>query len=75
MYANKKSSGKHLICDFKGINTIDFKSICHELCQLHQYEILGVVDHVFQPEGYSMIFLLSESHLSIHTFECVVFVT
>ena len=32
------------------------------------YEILGEVEHVFQPQGYTLLFLLSESHLSVHTF-------
>lgn len=70
MFANKKYAGKHLICDFKNIKSfdIDIKGICKELCTLHQFEILGEVEHVFQPEGYTFLFLLSESHLSVHTF-------
>jgi len=70
MFANKKYAGKHLICDFKNIQSfdIDIKGICEELCALYHYEILGEVEHVFQPEGYTFLFLLSESHLSVHTF-------
>jgi len=26
------------------------------------------LEHVFQPQGYTFLFLLSESHLSVHTF-------
>jgi S-adenosylmethionine/arginine decarboxylase-like enzyme len=70
MFANKQYAGKHLICDFKNIKTfdIDIKSICKELCHLHHFEILGEVEHIFHPQGYTFLFLLSESHLSVHTF-------
>ena len=70
MFSSKTYSGKHLICDFKEIPSfeIDIKGICKELCSLHNYEILGEVEHVFQPQGYTFLFLLSESHLSVHTF-------
>jgi S-adenosylmethionine/arginine decarboxylase-like enzyme len=70
MFAQNKNAGKHLICDFKEIPSfdIDIKGICKELCALHNYVILGEVEHVFQPQGYTFLFLLSESHLSVHTF-------
>jgi S-adenosylmethionine/arginine decarboxylase-like enzyme len=70
MFANKKYAGKHLICDFKELQSfdIDIKGICKELCSLQNYKILGEVEHLFQPEGYTFLFLLSESHLSVHTF-------
>jgi S-adenosylmethionine decarboxylase len=32
------------------------------------FTILGELEHEFVPQGFSFIFLLSESHLSIHTF-------
>ena len=66
----KSYAGKHLICDFQYIPSfdLDFTSICKELCEMHHYEILGEVEHVFQPYGYTLLFLLSESHLSVHTF-------
>ena len=70
MFADKKNAGKHLICDLREISSfdMDIKGICKKLCTLHNYEILGEVEHVFQPEGYTFLFLLSESHLSVHTF-------
>jgi S-adenosylmethionine decarboxylase len=70
MFVDKQNAGKHLICDFKEITSfdIDIKGICKELCLLHNYTILGEVEHVFNPEGYTFLFLLSESHLSVHTF-------
>ena len=32
------------------------------------FEILGLTEHEFDPQGYTVIYLLSESHLAIHTF-------
>jgi S-adenosylmethionine/arginine decarboxylase-like enzyme len=70
MFATKKYAGKHLICDFQDIPSfdLDLKALCKELCALHQLTILQEVEHVFQPQGYTLLFLLSESHLSLHTF-------
>jgi|UniRef100_A0A6C0DI62 S-adenosylmethionine/arginine decarboxylase-like enzyme len=75
MFEKKTSSGKHMICDFKKItNTqllnskLDLKLLCKDLCVSNNYKILGEIDHEFYPHGCSFIFLLSESHLSVHTF-------
>ena len=75
MFEETKSSGKHLICDFKKIsntnllnNKLDLKLLCKDLCIENNYTILGEIDHDFHPQGCSFIFLLSESHLSVHTF-------
>jgi S-adenosylmethionine/arginine decarboxylase-like enzyme len=75
MFENTNSSGKHMICDFKKItNTqllnskLDLKLLCKDLCVSNNYTILGEIDHEFYPQGCSFIFLLSESHLSVHTF-------
>ena len=32
------------------------------------FGILAVVDHHFNPQGYTALYLLSESHLALHTF-------
>ena len=32
------------------------------------FKILGELEYVFTPQGYTMIFLLAESHFAIHTF-------
>lgn len=32
------------------------------------FNILDVLEHYFEPQGYTAIFLLSESHFAIHTF-------
>jgi len=70
MYTNKSTAGKHLICGFNQVKTfdIDIKDICRRLCHENDYKILGEIEHRFEPEGYTFLFLLSESHLSVHTF-------
>jgi S-adenosylmethionine decarboxylase len=75
MFENMTSSGKHLICDFKNItntkllnNKLELKLMCKNICIENNFTILGEVDHEFHPQGCSFILLLSESHLSVHTF-------
>jgi S-adenosylmethionine/arginine decarboxylase-like enzyme len=75
MFDNTKSSGKHLLCDFKNITNsnllnskLELKLMCKDLCIENKFTILGEVDYEFFPQGCSFLFLLSESHLSVHTF-------
>jgi len=75
MFENTNSSGKHLICDFKNIanqkllnSKLELKLMCKDLCIENNYTILGEIDYEFHPQGCSFLFLLSESHLSVHTF-------
>jgi S-adenosylmethionine decarboxylase len=75
MFTYSKSCGKHLICDIKAIknkkllnNLLDLKLLCKNICIDNNYTILGELEHEFTPQGFSFVFLLSESHLSIHTF-------
>jgi S-adenosylmethionine decarboxylase proenzyme len=70
-----KSSGKHLVCDIKQIKNIDLvrnlegiKSVMDSICNTYDYHVLQKIEHTFQPEGFSVIYLLSESHMTIHTF-------
>ena len=69
------SSGKHLICDIKNIknhkllNSLDeLKNMFDYICKTYDYNILNKAEHVFSPQGITMIYMLSESHISIHTF-------
>ena len=75
MFNEYESSGKHMICDFKEIQNIELLNNFYELnlllkniCQNNDFQILNAVKYKFEPIGCSIIFLLSESHLSIHTF-------
>jgi S-adenosylmethionine decarboxylase len=75
MFQEYESSGKHMICDFKEIQNLellnsmtDLKDLLRDICKTNDFNILNEVEHQFAPIGCSVLFLLSESHLSIHTF-------
>ena len=75
MFEEYESSGKHMICDFKGIQNArllndsdELNSMLKEICKTYDFTILNETKHIFEPIGCSILFLLSESHLSIHTF-------
>lgn len=75
MFEDLKNAGKHLICDFKDIknlillnNLTKLKQLFKNICQEHNFIILGELEHSFEPQGISIVFLLSESHISLHTF-------
>jgi S-adenosylmethionine decarboxylase len=75
MFNDYESSGKHMICDFKNIENIGLLNNINELnlmlkdiCCKHNFQILKEIQYLFTPIGCSILFLLSESHISIHTF-------
>jgi S-adenosylmethionine decarboxylase len=75
MFKEYESSGKHMICDFKGIknnnllnNMVQLNSVLKQICIDNEFQILNETQYKFEPIGCSILFLLSESHLSIHTF-------
>ena len=75
MFEEAVSSGKHMICDFKDIKNIELLNnssrlniVLKEICKTYNFQILNETQYNFQPIGCSIIFLLSESHISIHTF-------
>ena len=75
MFSNSQSSGKHLICDLKDIKNTALlnsktmlKEMLENICSVCEFVILDEISHDFLPIGCSILFLLSESHISIHTF-------
>jgi S-adenosylmethionine decarboxylase len=75
MFSNTQYSGKHLIVDIKNIkneniiNDIDqLKTVMDSICEKYDFNILQKIEHQFEPQGISIIYLLSESHMTIHTF-------
>jgi S-adenosylmethionine decarboxylase len=75
MFKEYESSGKHMICDFKCIknevllnNMEKLNTMLKQICNDNEFQILHEVQYKFEPIGCSILFLLSESHLSIHTF-------
>lgn len=72
---SKTTSGKHMICDIKNIKNQELIStptqitdLLDYICQTYKYTVLQKSSHEFEPQGFTSIYLLSESHISIHTF-------
>ena len=69
------STGKHMICDLHNIRNIELlnslsgiREVVDSICEEHSFPILGKLEHQFTPQGCSLVYLLSESHISVHTF-------
>ncbi len=63
--------GSHIIADFWGIKTIDdqkqVEGILQEAARKANSTLLRTSSYKFQPQGVTAVVLLSESHISIHT--------
>ena len=67
-----------MICDIKNVQNKDIlhidygiwhvKHMLERICYDHKFCILDKIIHQFTPQGCTVMFLLSESHISIHTF-------
>ena len=69
------STGKHMICDIENIRNTDLlnslsgiRNVLDAICSTNTFSVLGKLEHQFEPQGCSLVYLLSESHISIHTF-------
>lgn len=64
--------GKHLILDlitYTPIDTIeDVEPLMEEIVKIGKLNVLDKLKHQFNPIGTTIIYLLGESHLSIHTY-------
>ena len=74
-YETLSYSGIHMICDIKEIqhmsilNDIEcLKIMLDIICKKYDFNILQKTEHRFEPQGSTIIYMLSESHISIHTF-------
>lgn len=73
MFDERQSSGKHLICDIRDI-AIDYTfqdvmDLMEYICDNCEFHILQKASYRFDYEqAFTIIFLLSESHFSVHTY-------
>jgi S-adenosylmethionine decarboxylase len=75
MIQHKKHStdGKHILIEYMGCdynilnNVVKIEKILSEAAVSAKMNIIGVLMHQFPVEGVSGVVLISESHLSIHT--------
>lgn len=67
--------GKHLIVDVCNISnpvvlaTVEgVEPLMRKIIEVGRLNVLGEIKHQFKPIGATLLYLLSESHLSIHTY-------
>ena len=44
------------------------KNITTNLAKKYGFTIVGMSEHAFDPQGYTFVLLLAESHISVHTY-------
>ena len=52
----------------KVTNPEQLKEICTNILSACGFNILQITENHFEPQGYTALWLLSESHFAIHTF-------
>ena len=69
------NTGKHLIADVINISNVELiktiegvEPLMKKIIKEMGLNVVGEVKHQFEPYGATMLYLLSESHLSIHTY-------
>ncbi|MDC1095698.1 adenosylmethionine decarboxylase [Pelagibacteraceae bacterium] len=64
--------GEHITLDFLGVKNdyapSFYEKIIYKIAKAAKVEILNVSSHKFEPQGFTLVALLSESHFSFHTF-------
>ena len=62
--------GEHITIDFLGVKDYSpefYEKIIYKIAKAAKVEILNVASHKFEPQGFTLVALLS-SHFSFHTF-------
>jgi len=64
--------GEHIAIDFLGVkkdySPSFYEKVIYKIAKAAKVEILNVSTHKFEPQGFTLIALLAESHFSFHTF-------
>lgn len=66
--------GAHIMLDFDKVDfnileNIEYiKNLMNDIAEKEKFIVLNIVSHRFTPIGFTMLFLLSTSHFSIHTY-------
>jgi S-adenosylmethionine decarboxylase proenzyme len=57
------------ICNMNRLESMDsMHELLEDICQLYDFSVLTKSQHQFEPQGLTVLYMLSESHISIHTF-------
>ena len=64
--------GEHITIDFLGVkqdySPSFYEKVIYKIAKSAKVQILNVDSHKFEPQGFTLVALLSESHMSFHTF-------
>jgi len=66
--------GQEISCVMKGvkenflINPLELRELAINSLKKFNFSILKVQEHSFSPQGYTLLILLGESHLAVHTY-------
>ena len=64
--------GEHITIDFLGVkkdySPSFYEKIIYKIAKSAKVQILNIDSHKFEPQGFTLVALLSESHMSFHTF-------
>ena len=65
--------GEHITLDIIGTNKeydpSIFEKVIHDIAKAAKVTILNISKYKFEPQGFTIIALLAESHISFHTFQ------
>jgi len=64
--------GEHITVDILGItkeySQSFYEKIIYKIAKVAKVEVLSILRHKFEPQGFTLVALLAESHMSFHTF-------
>jgi len=64
--------GEHLTLDFLGTtkeySSNFYEKLIYKISKAAKVEVINISQHKFEPQGFTLIALLAESHMSFHTF-------
>lgn len=75
IYNQREILGFHYLINIENIdptnrylnNNNQLKILCNKIIKLGNLNVVNFSDYKFSPQGYTLVYLLSESHLSLHT--------
>ena len=67
-----KKVGEHIAIDFLGVkqdySPSFYNKVIYKIAKKAKVEIINISEHKFKPQGFTLVALLAESHMSFHTF-------
>ena len=69
--------GEHITLDIIGTDKeydpSVYERVINEIAKVAKVTILNISKYKFEPQGFTILALLAESHISFHTFPCLLY--